>query len=270
MRDPLRRGGGRRRRRRAGRRLPRRAGCEPCVEESALHRLWYDLRVQSLFDESLRADVLAIDHTIETMVWRILSRYAELSGTELGVSSRTAYAIFDGIFAQAVADFVSGKDRRGGRAGCPGALVGTRDAGRRGDSMNRAVLVTGVGMIEFATPRHAQPYDVMARDRDRRRAGRRRRRLRRRSSRPSPATSTATRPAASALYGVGLTGIPVFNVNNNCSTGSTALLLARQAVGGRGRVRARASASSRWRRARSAEHWDDRPEPARAHVDAVG
>src|SRR5882757_11008628 len=33
-----------------------------------------------------------------------------------------------------------------------------------------------------------------------------------------------------ALYEVGMTGIPVFNVNNNCSTGSTALFLARQAI----------------------------------------
>lgn len=33
-----------------------------------------------------------------------------------------------------------------------------------------------------------------------------------------------------ALYGVGMTGIPIVNVNNNCSTGSTALYLARQAV----------------------------------------
>ncbi|MDX6603692.1 MAG: acetyl-CoA acyltransferase, partial [Solirubrobacterales bacterium] len=33
-----------------------------------------------------------------------------------------------------------------------------------------------------------------------------------------------------ALYQLGLTGIPVVNVNNNCSTGSTALFLARQAV----------------------------------------
>lgn len=32
------------------------------------------------------------------------------------------------------------------------------------------------------------------------------------------------------LYEVGMTGIPVFNVNNNCSTGSTALMLAVQAV----------------------------------------
>jgi acetyl-CoA acetyltransferase len=33
-----------------------------------------------------------------------------------------------------------------------------------------------------------------------------------------------------ALYKVGMTGLPVINVNNNCSTGSTALFLARQAV----------------------------------------
>jgi acetyl-CoA acetyltransferase len=35
-----------------------------------------------------------------------------------------------------------------------------------------------------------------------------------------------------AVYELGLTGIPVLNVNNNCSTGSSALMLARQAVKG--------------------------------------
>jgi acetyl-CoA acyltransferase len=35
-----------------------------------------------------------------------------------------------------------------------------------------------------------------------------------------------------AVYGLGVTGIPVLNVNNNCSTGSSALFLARQAVKG--------------------------------------
>ncbi|KAL3182244.1 hypothetical protein MRX96_007444 [Rhipicephalus microplus] len=34
------------------------------------------------------------------------------------------------------------------------------------------------------------------------------------------------------LYEMGMTGIPVYNVNNNCSTGSTALLLAKQMVEG--------------------------------------
>ena len=33
-----------------------------------------------------------------------------------------------------------------------------------------------------------------------------------------------------ALYKVGMTGVPIINVNNNCSSGSTALYLARQAV----------------------------------------
>lgn len=33
-----------------------------------------------------------------------------------------------------------------------------------------------------------------------------------------------------ALYEVGLSGCPVYNVNNNCSTGSTALILAKQII----------------------------------------
>src|SRR5208282_801720 len=33
-----------------------------------------------------------------------------------------------------------------------------------------------------------------------------------------------------ALYGLGLTGIPVYNVNNNCATGSTALFMAKQLI----------------------------------------
>jgi acetyl-CoA acetyltransferase len=35
-----------------------------------------------------------------------------------------------------------------------------------------------------------------------------------------------------AVYELGLTGIPVYNVNNNCSTGSSALMLARTAIRG--------------------------------------
>ncbi|MEU1370495.1 lipid-transfer protein [Streptomyces sp. NPDC005803] len=37
-----------------------------------------------------------------------------------------------------------------------------------------------------------------------------------------------------AVYGLGLTGVPVYNVNNNCATGSTALMMARQFVEGGG------------------------------------
>lgn len=35
-----------------------------------------------------------------------------------------------------------------------------------------------------------------------------------------------------AIYGLGLTGIPIYNTNNNCSTGSSALMLAKQLVEG--------------------------------------
>jgi acetyl-CoA acetyltransferase len=35
-----------------------------------------------------------------------------------------------------------------------------------------------------------------------------------------------------ALYGLGLSGIPIYNVNNNCSTGSTALFMGKQLVEG--------------------------------------
>ncbi|MET7643132.1 lipid-transfer protein [Streptomyces sp. NPDC005426] len=37
-----------------------------------------------------------------------------------------------------------------------------------------------------------------------------------------------------AVYGLGLTGVPVYNVNNNCATGATALMMARQFVEGGG------------------------------------
>ena len=48
--------------------------------EAPLHRLWYDLRTQSLFEESFRDDVLEMDRTLEDMIWRIVERYAVLSG----------------------------------------------------------------------------------------------------------------------------------------------------------------------------------------------
>ncbi|XIE78331.1 lipid-transfer protein [Streptomyces sp. SBR177] len=35
-----------------------------------------------------------------------------------------------------------------------------------------------------------------------------------------------------AVYALGLTGVPIYNVNNNCATGSTALMMARQFVAG--------------------------------------
>jgi AcrR family transcriptional regulator len=78
------------------------------VEDAALHRLWYDLRNQSLFDESFRADVLEIDGNREAMVWRVISRYAELRGAEPTSSPGPAYTLLDGIFHRALLHHLTG------------------------------------------------------------------------------------------------------------------------------------------------------------------
>lgn len=92
------------------------------------------------------------------------------------------------------------------------------------------VCVAGVGMIPFAKPGRSDPYDVMG----------------------AAATRAALEDAGlsydqvgaayvgflygdttsgqRALYRVGMTGVPIVNVNNACATGSTALYLARNAV----------------------------------------
>ncbi|AWX56202.1 lipid-transfer protein [Brevibacillus brevis] len=96
--------------------------------------------------------------------------------------------------------------------------------------MSRKTKVIGVYMVPFTKPGSHEPYEVMA----------------------SKAVKGAIEDAGihysdiqqayasyvygdstcgqRALYTVGMTGIPIINVNNNCSSGSTALFLARQAV----------------------------------------
>ncbi|MEE1865083.1 MULTISPECIES: lipid-transfer protein [Pseudomonas] len=64
-----------------------------------------------------------------------------------------------------------------------------------------------------------------------------------------------------ALYKVGLTGIPVINVNNNCSTGSSALFLARQAVESGAVECALAVGFEQMQAGALKSHWDDRPGP---------
>ncbi|TRZ97548.1 MAG: lipid-transfer protein [Rhodocyclaceae bacterium] len=96
--------------------------------------------------------------------------------------------------------------------------------------MSQDVFVAGVGMIPFVKPGSNDPYPQMA----------------------SRATQAALADAGigyekiqqayvgyvygdstagqRAIYEIGMTGIPVVNLNNNCATGSTALFLARQAI----------------------------------------
>ncbi|MCK2088406.1 lipid-transfer protein [Thauera aromatica] len=96
--------------------------------------------------------------------------------------------------------------------------------------MSAPVQVIGVGMVKFVKPGTQEPYEIMA------------------SKAIRAALADAGIPydeirqayasyvfgdsacGQAALYRVGMTGIPLFNVNNNCSSGSSALFLARQAV----------------------------------------
>ncbi|HJW50394.1 MAG TPA: lipid-transfer protein [Burkholderiaceae bacterium] len=96
--------------------------------------------------------------------------------------------------------------------------------------MTQAVLVAGVGMVQFAKPGASDSYDVMGANAIRQAltdAGVRYEQLEQAYAGYVYGDSTC---GQRALYEVGMTGIPVINVNNNCSTGSTALFLARQAV----------------------------------------
>jgi AcrR family transcriptional regulator len=81
------------------------------VEETPMHKLWYDLRAQSMFEEQLRPDVEAIDQLLEEMIWRILSRYADLTGTTPTVDAPTAYALIDGLFEQAVVGYAANPEK---------------------------------------------------------------------------------------------------------------------------------------------------------------
>ena len=77
-------------------------------EDATLHRLWYDMRSQSMFEPAFRADVLEIDDSLQRMIWRVVSRYAELSGRAPTVVPATAYAMFDGQFQHALLRHLAG------------------------------------------------------------------------------------------------------------------------------------------------------------------
>jgi AcrR family transcriptional regulator len=76
--------------------------------ETTMHRLWYDLRSQALFEEALRDDVEAIDKSLEKMIWRVMQRLSELAGSPVKASSEAAYAMLDGLFQQCLLKHLSG------------------------------------------------------------------------------------------------------------------------------------------------------------------
>lgn len=127
--------------------------------------------------------------------------------------------------------------------------------------MSQRVHVAGVGMVPFATPRTSEPYDVMGEN----------------------ATLAALADTGidydqiqqayvgyvygdstcgqAALYRVGQSGIPVVNVTNNCSTGSSALFLARQAIASGAADCVLVLGFEQMRRGPLGMAWEDRPSP---------
>jgi TetR/AcrR family transcriptional repressor of bet genes len=83
---------------------------ETLRDDTAMHRLWYDVRTQSMFEERLREVAVEIDGWLEDMVWRIVSRYAELADTVPAMPAPVLYGIFDGLFQQALVNHTLGRD----------------------------------------------------------------------------------------------------------------------------------------------------------------
>lgn len=127
--------------------------------------------------------------------------------------------------------------------------------------MGTETLVVGVGMIPFTTPSRTESYDVMGEQAAR------------------VALTDAGIPydlvdqafvgyvygdstcGQAALYRLGQTGVPIVNVNNNCSTGSTALYLARQAVASGAAECVLALGFEQMQRGALTMHFPDRPGP---------
>jgi sterol carrier protein 2 len=123
------------------------------------------------------------------------------------------------------------------------------------------VLIAGVGMTPFRKPGDHPPYDEMAAL------------AIREALADAGVDYEAVQEAYAgyvfgdstcgqrALYGVGMTGLPVVNVNNNCASGSTAFYLARKAIAGGGADCVLAVGFEQMTPGALGSMWGDRPSP---------
>ncbi|WP_327144262.1 lipid-transfer protein [Nocardia sp. NBC_01327] len=72
-----------------------------------------------------------------------------------------------------------------------------------------------------------------------------------------------------AIYELGITGIPIVNVNNNCSTGSTALYLAARAIAGGFADCSLAVGFEKMQTGSLESQWTDREQPLMNHIQAL-
>lgn len=131
------------------------------------------------------------------------------------------------------------------------------------------VYVVGVGMTPFKTPKQSDPYTDMGRQaiHD--------------ALQDAGLTFNSIQQAyASYVYGdsccghrvvyeAGLTGIPIFNVNSNCSSGSSGLFLARQAILSGQADCVMAVGFEQMTPGALTEHWTDRPSPLQKFIDVA-
>ncbi|MCH8611496.1 TetR/AcrR family transcriptional regulator [Arsenicicoccus dermatophilus] len=67
------------------------------AEECTMHRLWYDLRAQSMYEPSLREVVHGVEDELLEMMRHVTQRYADLAGVP-APPPLLVYAAFDGLF----------------------------------------------------------------------------------------------------------------------------------------------------------------------------
>jgi len=135
--------------------------------------------------------------------------------------------------------------------------------------MARRVNVIGVGMVKFQKPGASDDYNVMAAGAIRSAiadAGVQFDDLEQAYAGYVYGDSTC---GQRAVYEVGLSGIPVINVNNNCSTGSTALMLARQAVAGGMAECVLAVGFEQMEKGALQAKWNDRTNPLDKHANVM-
>ncbi len=125
--------------------------------------------------------------------------------------------------------------------------------------MSNKVIVAGVGMIPFTKPGASESYTGMGAEAVRlalKDAGIGYDKVQLAYAGYVYGDSTC---GQTAIYEVGQTGIPIINVNNNCSTGSTALYLARAAVASGQADCVLALGFEQMRPGALKSNWDDRP-----------
>jgi AcrR family transcriptional regulator len=84
---------------------------ETIRDEAPMHRLWYDLRSQSMFEPRLREVVTTINRALEEMIWRVVDRYAELVGRPpIATNSSAVYGMIDGLFQQTLLAYADGEE----------------------------------------------------------------------------------------------------------------------------------------------------------------